>query len=56
MAPVNTSLTAELLEPQAAVVVVGEGRSALHQALFQLLATGITLLLAVVAGACAGEC
>ncbi|KAK8380082.1 hypothetical protein O3P69_016613 [Scylla paramamosain] len=52
MAPTNTSTLAELELP--VVVAPGEGRSAVHQALFQLLATGITLLLAVVAGAVSG--
>lgn len=33
----------------------GEGRTALHQAFFQLLATGVTLLLALVSGAFAGK-
>ncbi|XP_045116822.1 ammonium transporter Rh type B-like [Portunus trituberculatus] len=52
MAPTNTSTLAELEPP--VVVAPGEGRSAVHQALFQLLATGVTLLLAVVAGAVSG--
>ncbi|XP_050714961.1 ammonium transporter Rh type B-like [Eriocheir sinensis] len=51
LAPPNASL---ILEMNVVAPGPGEGRSAVHQAFFQLLATGITLLLALVSGACAG--